>query len=744
MKWGILASALVTLALSARLVGAADSFGDISVDADAMYTGSTFHGYAETRVTLENHSSEKSHVVTLYYPDHAWNNGGNNIGRISRKVVIEPGAREMISLLQPPLQAGGDGQIHVDVDRQWSGAVHAPNGGNHCNYFGAGFGPNVLVSRSLNFNATEKLFQGQAGKTGFTPSMATGAPDCTPGGQPPEAWMPDIRVGSPRRGIPDQWLELDYATPQPVTTVKIFSPNQLRAGGYLNLISAGGTNVARIPLAAGVASSATTGWLLQFSAPTNATPVKTVRLEFENTPPSFIAVDALEISDAKGAQYASDARASSDNSWSFTSGYRGGSPANSQCLRAESSVPDWSKNWLAYTPFDMVALDQADLNTIPPGVLDALSDYLQAGGTIVIFGQKELPAVWHALASQTIPAGNNFSVGFGHCLLFSRSDPATANNAADLLRDQLRQRVGYWQSLPRDEEQANQSLQIVGSLKISPRGIVIIMLLFIIAIGPVNIIVLNRLKRRTWMLWTIPVISLVTTGLVFVYSLLREGITPDARIASITLIDQNTHHAATIGGTAFYCPLTPGGGLNYEYGTELTPLVSNESGTSREMDWSQSQHLQHGWVAARVPAFFHVRKSGTARERLELENDNGNLQIVNGLGAGIKSLWLADSRKRLYRAEKIPAGARAVLTWDKTSEQPGSQAGPAALLENQSFATHEETLEGTAQRFLSPGTYIAILDSNPFIENGLGTAAKSGRTRQTAIVYGVLDAPANP
>jgi hypothetical protein len=727
------------LAVSARPVGAADSFGDVSVDADAMYTGSTFHGYAETRVTLENHSSEKSHVVTLYYPDHAWNNYGNSISRISRKVVIEPGAREMISLLQPPLQALGDGQIHVDVDRQWSGVVHAPNGGNHCNNSVAGIVPNVLVSRSLNFNATEKLFQGQTVKTGFTAAMATGVPDCIPGGQPPEAWMPDNRTAAT-----DHWLELDYATPQPVTTVKIFSPNPLRASGYLNLISSAGTNVARFSLAAGAASSVATGWLLEFSAPTNAAPAKTMRLEFEKTPASFIAIDAVQISDAKASQYAKAARASSDNSWSFTGRFRGGSPAGSQCLRAESSVPDWSQDWLAYTPFDVVALDQSDLNTIPPGVLDALSDYLQAGGTIVIFGQDQLPAVWHTLAAQAIPGGTKVSVGFGHCFLFSQSDPAAAYRAADFLGDHLRQRVAYWQALPWDEEQANQALQIVDSLKVSPRGIVIIMLLFIIAIGPVNIIMLNRMKRRTWMLWTIPAISLATTGVVFVYSLLREGITPDARIASITLIDQNTHHAATIGGTAFYCPLTPGGGLNYEYGTELTPLVSNESGTSREMDWSQSQHLQHGWVEARVPAYFHVRKSGTARERLELENDNGNLQIVNGLGAGIKSLWLADSRKRLYRAEKVPAGAQAVLTWDKSAEQPGSQAGPAALLENQTFATHEETLEGTAQRFLSPGTYIAILDSNPFIENGLGAAAKNSRTRQSAIVYGVLDAPANP
>jgi hypothetical protein len=34
----------------------ADDFGDISVSADAMYTGNTYHGYAARRITLENRS----------------------------------------------------------------------------------------------------------------------------------------------------------------------------------------------------------------------------------------------------------------------------------------------------------------------------------------------------------------------------------------------------------------------------------------------------------------------------------------------------------------------------------------------------------------------------------------------------------------------------------------------------------------------------------------------------------------
>jgi hypothetical protein len=130
-------SFLFLLAIS---TAAAEEFGDVSVDANAIYTGNTFHGYAEMRVNLENHSSSKTHVVTLVYPNNDYGNYGNNISRLSRSVKLEPGAREVVSLLQPPLPAQGDGSIRVEVDNRREGEVRAPNANNHCNYYSRGAG----------------------------------------------------------------------------------------------------------------------------------------------------------------------------------------------------------------------------------------------------------------------------------------------------------------------------------------------------------------------------------------------------------------------------------------------------------------------------------------------------------------------------------------------------------------------------------------------------------------------------
>ena len=460
--------------------------------------------------------------------------------------------------------------------------------------------------------------------------------------------------------------------------------------------------------------------------------------------PGNIAIDAVQISGPSGSAWASDARASSDNSAQASSYSHGGSQEEStESLRAELPVSAWSENWLAYTPFDAVVLDAADFGSMPSAVLAAIGNYLQAGGNVFVFGPGNLPPAWLSAQKKPVEDGVEYRVGLGTCFVaatknFSTLDPKTLQ----YLRNAINIAAHYWQSLPDDSSAANAAFSVVGNVKIPVRGIVLIMLAFVVTIGPVNIILLNRRKRRTWMLWTIPAISVVTTLLVFAYSLLREGITPNTRIAGLTVLDQAGHHATTVGATAFYCPLTPNGGLHFEYETEVTPLVHvgyDRSGSSREVDWTQAQHFGRGWVSARVPAHFHLRKSESRRERLQIENQAGKLEAVNGLGAPIKSLWYADAGGKVYHAGNVAAGQTASLVPSGNS-RVSDQLGAGEFLRAIGFATQSTWLD-SPERFLLPGTYIAVLDGNPFIENALGPAASPKRTRTTAVVYGILDSP---
>ena len=239
------------------------------------------------------------------------------------------------------------------------------------------------------------------------------------------------------------------------------------------------------------------------------------------------------------------------------------------------------------------------------------------------------------------------------------------------------------------------------------------------------------------MLWTVPVLSFLTCIVVFLYSIFAEGITPTIRLEGITLLDEGSRQATTLGYAAYYCPLTPGEGLHFGYDTEVTPLVDIRgygSGSQRQMDWTRDQHLTAGWVSARVPAHFMVRKSELRRERLRIAKKEGKLTAMNGLGETIRSLWLADRSGKVYRAENIGAGEQVHLI-----PVGRSSAAPATLLQ-QMYQSKKWTLATTAVAkkpitMLWPNTYVAVLDGVPFMDRGLKGRSK---TKLQSLVIGMM------
>ena len=333
-------------------------------------------------------------------------------------------------------------------------------------------------------------------------------------------------------------------------------------------------------------------------------------------------------------------------------------------------VSAWSTSWLGFSRYDGVVVTGNDLRTMPPDVQSALWSYVECGGALFVLGGQELPENWkleESLKSEVSADSAEiaiYDVGFGRCIVSPEMDTKGLNqNQWGVIVGSWLQTALPWRWEDRIEE-SNTMFSVVNSLGIPVRGLFFLMLLFAVAIGPVNLIVLSRKKRRIWMLWTTPVISAFTCLAVFAYATFAEGWSRHARTEGLTILDERDHRATTIGWTAFYSGLTPSDGLHFGYETELTPLAhSMTTNLARTVDWTHDQHLANGWVTARVPAHFMVRKSETRRERVTIRRGTDtDLRIVNGLGADINQFWLADRDGTIYSATNIPAGVEEVLT----------------------------------------------------------------------------------
>ncbi len=442
----------------------------------------------------------------------------------------------------------------------------------------------------------------------------------------------------------------------------------------------------------------------------------------------------------------------------------GGGPspvADCAFLRSDVDADQWTPNWLGYSCYDAVLLTAEEFEGMAPPLQAALRRYAECGGEVLVHGRR-VPAVLSEGGQwdQTPEAGGawtGYYVGLGHV---AASGSSNWDAAARLVEKTVAVTPVY-----KPEEKPHDSYGLlIGEASVPVKGLFVLVLLFTIGIGPVNIWVLSRYRKRIWLWWNVPAVSLLTCLAVFCYALLAEGWTPRGKIASLTVLDERAHRATTIGLVSYYCPLTPSGGLRFGFDTDVAPLVTeaqggntgggysyysrrtsgyrNELSGLRFVDWDRDQHLSSGWVTARVPAYFQVRKSEDRRERLLVRKDaQGNISVSNALGTDIRRLLLADASGRVFQAHDIPADG------SKTLEAvPGARPSALGLAGlRPTFLAGSNTWLNAFRSYAGDDTYgsgnlggnlsyIAVLAKSPFMDAPLAGADCQDTA---AIVYGI-------
>ncbi len=406
-------------------------------------------------------------------------------------------------------------------------------------------------------------------------------------------------------------------------------------------------------------------------------------------------------------------------------------------LRSELPVGRWSPNWLGYSGYDAIVVSGEEARRMPPRVRLALRRWVECGGTLLIHAETVPEEFSRAARADGL---GYYTVGFGR-VMASLADSANDWQATYKKLKFVRQPAYH------PEERPNNLYDLLEAETTVPvRGLFVLVLMFGVGIGPVNLWLLSRYRRRIWLWWNVPAISLLTCLLVFGYSLASEGWTARGKTAGLTVLDERCHRATTVGYVSFYCPLTPSIGPRFDTETDVA-LLSNTaygmyhyrpgSDTLRAVDWTNGQLLASGWIPARVPTYFQFRKNQDRRERIAVEKTADGLKIVNALGADIRALCLADAEGRVYEARDVPAGAARTLEPSDGKKASGGKAfipGHISIASNWLHGIHELTEARDLSTLLAPGTYIAVLEDSPFVEKPLPEADVED---SAAIVYGI-------
>jgi hypothetical protein len=404
-------------------------------------------------------------------------------------------------------------------------------------------------------------------------------------------------------------------------------------------------------------------------------------------------------------------------------------------------LDEWSANWLGYTQFDGLVITSDELREMPSGVRTAIWSYLECGGSMLVIGSIEVPHQWEGRRHSIISAigGKNqlpvHYVGFGILILTGDIDPQqiTASQWNDIKSHWRKSRMD--DSIYTQLAMIDQEFPVINGGGAPVRGFLILMIVFVIVIGPLNLIWLARRKKKIW--WTVPALSLLTALAVSSFALLGDGQSVSARTEAMTILDEVSHRATSLGWLGFYSPAVMAEGLHFSNDTQLILKkywnLKYGDGPIRAIDWTHDQHLASPWITARVPLYFAFRKSEVRLERLTVSvRENGSIGLLNCLGADIRQLWWADKTGDLYTATNISAGAESRLT-PINMKVSGAADGLRNVYTN-SWLQMINQSEVNPREALSSGCYLAILDASPFVEEGL----RNVNTRKAkSLVYGI-------
>lgn len=395
-----------------------------------------------------------------------------------------------------------------------------------------------------------------------------------------------------------------------------------------------------------------------------------------------------------------------------------------------------ASSWLGYTRFLAVAISEARWTTLTSERRRALLDFVAGSGTLVIVGSESVPALpgdHAAFAPRLNDSGHQGPVlTFGLGSVIAAHDALLTDEWEELIRGA--ETATRWRIPTRRIRNDTDTLPMTDHLNVPVRSLLVVLVVFGVLIGPVNIFVLTFIRRPVLLFLTTPIIGIVFAAGVFAFGLLADGVRPSARSMTLTILDQPGQTAVSATLAAYYAPLTPGNGIVFSSEACVMPSTDSESydfnTPAIRLDQSGAeQRFTSGLIRARLPAYLRVLTVETRRERVLIEPSPDGPVALNGFAADIDALWHADENGTLYTAAApIASGAQATLVpvAEEAQIEPGDWTRVADALAGaprRGLLDHVLRGRDRAPNIVPFNGYVARLSAPLFFEPGLDNLA---------------------
>lgn len=421
-------------------------------------------------------------------------------------------------------------------------------------------------------------------------------------------------------------------------------------------------------------------------------------------------------------------------------GMRARTPTSTHAVwQSEVPIDQWSDQWLGYTRFDCIVVNNDDMQAMKAEAFRAVRRYVEMGGMFVVLDSRssQLPKHWVKDADSFAAGITRYDGVQGEAFLMASggNEESGINFLRERMLDVARRYDGIMRSTENNAETLERIVPMGLSYGVPVRSLVVLVIFFALLIGPVNMLALGFLKRRVWLIWTIPLTSIIASFTVLGLVVFSEGVKKVTSAKTVTILDQRRGEALTSGIVGFYRTFSPPGGIVYSNGTEVTPIVGNMEGLSLGLQTAGSQHLTQNWIRPRIPSFYYLRKVAPSNVRLAFDW-NGEPTVTNGLGVKISDLSVVSPDGKRYSADLLEPGQKVVLKLESTRASSEEH-----VLFKASSSFDSQVTRGSLPD-LSRGTYVATIEGvSPFLEPGIDNMKSH---TQVNTIFGIFSGDGSP
>lgn len=326
-----------------------------------------------------------------------------------------------------------------------------------------------------------------------------------------------------------------------------------------------------------------------------------------------------------------------------------------------SMMPD---NWLAFSGYDSVVMLDSDWTSMPAGSRNAIVSWLRMGGHLIIYS-TDTPTK----ASLSIPEDTSFgkvtiskiehsSILEAQALVDELTTRDTLKSRAYAMRDDFGSGWPLFKEFPKKEFRY--------------LLFVLVLIIFGILVGPVNLFVFAKSGRRHLLFITTPIISLAASLLLIALILFQDGFGGNGqRITLMEVPSGNDDNAAyLLQEQVSRTGVLTKSSFRIDTPTLLSPTPMEEnrwtrfnnrqtdgnyniqpdgSGLTASGDWFQSRSMQGQILTAVVPTRGRIERAG-------------NHEMVSTFDFPLEKLFYLDDQGKWFRADKIVTGKNFQLT----------------------------------------------------------------------------------